>query len=469
MESILARLRAIVGAEHVHVGGPLLDAACRDWTKRFEGKAAFLVAPGSTAEVAAVLACLDAARIPVVPQGGNTGMSGGATPDCSGRQAILSLTRLRRIRALDPLGNTIAVEAGVVLAEVQAAAREAGRMFPVSLGSEGSCTIGGALATNAGGVAVLRHGNMREQVLGLEVALADGRVLDLMTALRKDNSGYALRDLFIGSEGTLGVITAAVLKLQPAIASRCTAMVAVADLTAALALFQSIRARAGDRLTAFEFLTRESVALILARVEGIRQPFAEAPPGLVLLEFSDTLADAPLEALMEGALGAALEAGQALDAVLARSLEQARGFWRLREAISEAQVKAGKTVKHDIALPLSALADFVAEAEAALCARFPGLALIVFGHLGDGNLHYNVQRGKAFADEAAFIAAAGAINTLVHDRVAAHGGTISAEHGVGRLRRDELARYKPAPALAAMRALKACFDPNDILNPGALL
>jgi len=468
MIAVLDQLRDIVGAGHVLTAEADQQAYVIDWMKKYRGVALAVIRPGSTEEVAAVLRCCNVAGVTVIPQGGNTGMAGGATPDDSGRQIILSLTRMTRIREIDPVGNTITVDAGCVLATIQQAAREAGRFFPLSLGAEGSCTIGGNLATNAGGIAVLRYGNMRELALGLEVVLADGRIWDGLQALRKDNTGYDLRDLFIGSEGTLGVITGAVLKLHAAPAARATAMVALPDRDAALKLFTRLRGRAGDRLTAFEFMTRNCVDLVLKHVSGATSPFGSVPPAIVLTELSDTDADAGLAILLEEMLAAAVDAGEADDAVIAQSGEQAKALWRIREGISEAQVRAGKTIKHDIALPIGRLTAFMDECEGVLEAAYPGLNFLVFGHLGDGNLHYNLQRAPQMDDDA-FYALTGPLNALVHDLVDRYRGSISAEHGVGQLRRDELPRYKSGVALQMMQDLKRLFDPANILNPGKLL
>ncbi|WP_341895440.1 FAD-binding oxidoreductase [Ferrovibrio terrae] len=466
--AFLTQLADIVGTAHVLTKAAAQDAYVVDWMKKYRGRALAVVRPADTAQVSAVLRCCNDARVSVIPQGGNTGMAGGATPDDSGRQVILSLGRLNRIREVDPVGNTITVDAGCILANIQAAAREAGRFFPLSLGAEGSCTIGGNLATNAGGIAVLRYGNTREQALGLEVVLADGRIWDGLQGLRKDNTGYDLRDLFIGSEGTLGVITAAVLKLQAAPAVRVTAMIALPDQDAALKLFVGLGARAGDRLTAFEFMTRSCLDLVLQHVAGTASPFAVVPPAVVLTELSDTDAAADLAGLLETILGDAITAGEAEDAVIAQSGEQAKALWRLREGISEAQVRAGKTIKHDIALPIGRLAAFMRDCETAVEAAFPGLRFLVFGHLGDGNLHYNLQRAPQMTDDE-FYALTGPLNAVVHDLVHRYRGSISAEHGVGQLRRDELPRYKPPVAMQIMHDLKRLFDSRNILNPGKLL
>jgi FAD/FMN-containing dehydrogenase len=467
MQDFAEALAGIVGAPHVLTAPEDQAAYTTDWLKSWHGRAAAVVRPTDTLEVAAVMRLCHERRVPVVPQGGNTGMSGGATPDASGRAVILSLIRMNAIRAVDLVGDTITVEAGCVLARVQEAARVSGRLFSLSLGAEGSCTIGGNLATNAGGINVLAYGTAREQVLGLEVVLADGRIWDGLAGLRKDNSGYALRDLFVGSEGTLGIITAAVLKLRPAAGDRATAMVALGGMDEALRLLASVKREAGGNLTAFEFMTGECFSLVLRHVAGSTPPFAARPDAVVLIELSGT-GQAALDATLEAILAGALADGLASDAVVAQSGEQANGLWRLREGISEAQVKNGKTIKHDIALPIAALPDFIREAEAAIAARFPGLALLVFGHLGDGNLHYNLQRAPGMS-EADFLALAAPLSRIVHDLVGKHRGSISAEHGIGQLRRDELARLKSPVALDMMRGIKAQLDPHGILNPGKLL
>ncbi len=406
-------------------------------------------------------------RTPVVPQGGNTGMSGGATPDGSGAQVILSLNRMKRIREVDPVNNTMCADAGVLLAEVQAAAREVGRFFPLSLGAEGSCTIGGNLATNAGGTAVLRYGNTRDLALGLEVVLPDGRVWNGLRGLRKDNTGYDLKSLFIGSEGTLGIITGAVLKLYPAPAGRVAAWVGADTPAQVVALLSRLQSVCGERLTAFEMMSAACLDLVVAHVSGAASPLAGRHAYHALLELSDT-EPAGLPALLEAALGAALEAGVIQDCVVAMNDTQVQSLWRLREGISQAQVRAGKAVKHDIALPISRLAAFVEEADLALVSDFPGLPIINFGHIGDGNLHYNVLLPPDVAP-AEYARLTAALNRRVHDLVAQRGGSISAEHGVGQLRRDELRRYKSPVEMDLMLMIKRALDPNQLMNPGKLL
>jgi FAD/FMN-containing dehydrogenase len=468
VSELIACLAAIVGEAHVLTDAQAQAPYLADWLSKYKGAAAAVVRPGSTKQVAAVMALCAARKLPVVPQGGNTSMSGGATPDASGQAVVLSLTRMNRIRAVDSIGNTMTVDAGTVLAKVQEAAQAADRFFPLSLGAEGSCTIGGNLAANAGGVAVLRYGTMRELTLGLEVVLPDGRIWDGLTALRKDNTGYALRDLFIGSEGTLGIITGAVLKLFPRPTARATAFVSVTDAAAALALLSSVRARCGDRLTAFEFMTGDCLALILHHIADARLPLGAMPPAAVLIELSDADDEPALAQRLEGALTDALEAGGALDAAIAQDGTQAKAFWRIREGVSEALVRAGKAAKHDVSVPVAAMADFVTAANAAVSAALPGIRPIVFGHLGDGNLHYNLLPPIGLSEDG-FAAIAPELTRTVHDETVSRRGSISAEHGIGQLRVSEMPRCKAPIELELMASLKRLFDPDGRLNPGKLL
>ncbi|EJE49415.1 FAD/FMN-dependent dehydrogenase [Acidovorax sp. CF316] len=389
---------------------------------------------------------------------------------------LLSLTRLNRVRQVDPLNNTLVVEAGATLQQVQDVAREAGRLFPLSLAAEGSCTIGGNLATNAGGVQVLRYGNARELCLGLEVVTPEGEVWNGLRTLRKDNTGYDLRDLYIGSEGTLGVITAAVLKLFPLPAAQVAALVAVPSPGDALQLLALAQQRLGASLTAFELLSDTCLSLVLHHVPGARRPLAEASPWYVLLEVSVTGAEEgasdQAQQAIEGVLEAAMEAGWVVDAALSATLAQFKALWALRENISEAQGAEGPTIKHDIALPISRIPDFIARSDAAVAAAFPGVRLVVFGHLGDGNLHYNASPATPSPDaagRAAFLALEAPLNRLVHDAVHAASGSISAEHGLGVLRRDESARYKAPLELRLMQRIKAALDPAGLMNPAKLL
>ena len=456
----------------LHTDAADMAAFLTDWRGKWTGRALAVAQPDSAADVSAVLRWCHAHRVPVVPQGGNTGLSGGATPDDTGHALVLSLARLNRVRSVDTHNNTLVVEAGVTLLQVQEAASAAGRLFPLSLAAEGSCTIGGNLATNAGGVQVLRYGNARELCLGLEVATAEGELWDGLRGLRKDNTGYDLRDLFIGSEGTLGVITAAVLKLFPVPAAQVVAFVAVPTPAAALSLLQLAQARLGAALTAFELMSDTCIALVEKHVDSARLPLAERSPWYVLLEVSDSSDEAHASAAIEGLLEAALTHDLATDAALSSSLAQFQALWALREDISESQGAEGKTIKHDIALPISRTAAFIASTSAAMEEAFPAQRLVVFGHLGDGNLHYNVSPAVGHTGPehaAAFVAQEAAMNRLVHDAVAAHGGSISAEHGLGVLRRDESARYKTPLELKLMRAVKTALDPLNLMNPGKLL
>ena len=443
-----------------------------DWRSKWTGGALAVAQPDTTQDVAAVLRWCHDHRVAVVPQGGNTGLSGGATPDVSGQALLLSLTRLNRIRHIDTANSTLEVEAGVTLQAVQEAALGAGRLFPLSLAAQGSCTIGGNLATNAGGVQVLRYGNARDLCLGLEVVTAEGDLWNGQRGLRKDNTGYDLRDLFIGSEGTLGVITAAVLKLFPLPAAQAVAFAAVPTPAAAVELLQLAQARLGPGLTAFELIGDSCLELVARHIPGARRPLSEVSPWYVLLELSDTQGQNQASPALEGLLEAALDAGCATDAALSASLAQFKSLWALREDISESQGAEGKTIKHDISLPISRIADFIANADALIAQAFPGVRLVVFGHLGDGNLHYNVSpaAGRVGAEHAdTFVALEGPINRLVHDLVVARGGSISAEHGLGVLRRDESARFKSAVELKLMRAIKTALDPLGLMNPGKLL
>ncbi|KPF47733.1 hydroxyacid dehydrogenase [beta proteobacterium AAP121] len=467
MTALLATLRGLVGAANVlHEGD--LSAWEQDWRRRWRGKALAVVRPGSTAEVAAVLRACAAAGVSVVPQGGNTGLVGGGVPDASGTQVLLSLQRLNRVREIDEANLTLTAEAGCVLQAVQQAAEARGLLFPLSLAAEGSCTLGGNLATNAGGTQVLRWGNARELCLGLEVVTAEGEVWSGLSGLRKDNTGYDLRDLFIGSEGTLGVITAATMKLAPQPAATGTALAACNSVADCVALLQLARARLGAGLTGFEIMGAYALALTAKHFPALPRPLPAAA-WTVLLEHSDTESEAHARDAFEGLLGAALEAGIVQDAVVAESLAQGQALWHVRESIPLAQAEEGPNIKHDISVPVSRIPAFVEEADAALQAQFPGVQLVNFGHLGDGNLHYNVQAPRG-EDGRRFLAEQEhAVNTVVFDAIARHGGSFSAEHGIGALKRDELAQRKSPVALALMRRIKAALDPQNLLNPGRVI
>ena len=470
MTPLVRALADAVGEAHVLHDGDL-SAWEIDWRRRYRGRALAVVRPATTAEVAAVLRACAEHGAGVVPQGGNTGLVGASVPDASGTQILLSLTRLGRIRAIDRANLTLTAEAGCVLQSVQEAAAAQGLLFPLSLAAEGSCTIGGNLATNAGGTQVLRYGNARELCLGLEVVTPNGQVWNGLSGLRKDNTGYALRDLYIGSEGTLGVITAATLKLWPQPAAVTTAMASCATLADAVALLGLSRARLGSALTGFEAMNEFALSLVARHFPQLRRPLAPNPaaPWSVLLEQSDSEGEAHARGLFEALLETAFETGLVADAAVAESIVQSRAMWHLRESIPLAQAEEGLNIKHDIALPVSRIADFVAATDAALLHAFAGARLVDFGHLGDGNLHYNVQAPEGVAAADFLQANEAAVNAIVYDAVLAHGGSISAEHGIGALKRDELARRKQPLALDLMRSIKAALDPQGRMNPGRVL
>jgi FAD/FMN-containing dehydrogenase len=467
----LERLREIVGATHILTVPFDIAPYCTDWRGRYTGQPLCVVKPATTEEVAAVVQACASAGIAVVPQGGNTGLCGGATPlgalQLPGGEVLVSLTRLNRIRAIDTDNNTLTVEAGCTLAAVQEAAASAGRLFPLSLAAEGTATIGGNLATNAGGVQVLRYGNARELCLGLEVVLPDGRIWNGLRGLRKDNTGYDMKHLFIGAEGTLGLITAAVLKLFSRPRQTATAWVTIDTPAQAVALLTRLREKIGGRVTAFELVGRPALELVLKNIPGSRDPLMTRSDWQVLIELSDTM-ESDLDAPLEATLAEAIEVGEATDAVIAKSENQAQALWRLRENISEAQKIEGLSIKHDIAVPVSRLAEFIARADTELAGTFPGVRIVCFGHLGDGNLHYN--QSKPFAqDNADFIAQTAAVNRIVHDLTHELGGSISAEHGLGQLKRQEILRYKSAVEMDIMHAIKRALDPHQLMNPGKVL
>jgi FAD/FMN-containing dehydrogenase len=466
--TLLHRLARIVGERHVLAGDADTAPYATDFRKRYFGRARAVVKPGSTAEVAAVVALCAETRTPIVPQGGNTSLCGAATPDASGTQLIVNLSRMNRIRGLDPVNNTVTVEAGCVLANLQQAAADADRLFPLSLGAEGSCEIGGNLSTNAGGVQVLRYGNARDLVLGLEVVLPSGEVWDGLRGLRKDNTGYDLKHVFIGAEGTLGIITGAVLKLFPRPRAQVTAVVALADVRAALRLLTHVQGRCGDRLTAFELMSRICIEIVTRHIPGVQPPFAQSHAENVLLELSDTHAAGSVGDVLEAALEEALEQGIIVDAVVATSAAQAQKLWALRENLTEAQALDGKQVKHDVSVPISHIAEFIDAARAELENEFPGVRVVNFGHVGDGNLHFNVAPPLGM-DEEAFMQEMRTVNRIVHDTTVRHGGSISAEHGLGVYKRDEILRYKSPLEMDLMRSIKRAIDPLGIMNPGKVL
>jgi FAD/FMN-containing dehydrogenase len=466
--AFLARCRDIAGAGHVLTSEADMAPFLTDWRGRHTGRALAVLRPDSVDQVAQLMQACAQWRIPVVPQGGRTGLVLGSVPDGSGSAVLLSLARLNQVRAVDAVNRTITVDAGCILAAIQQAAAQHGCLFPLSLAAEGSCTIGGNLSTNAGGTAVLRYGNARDLCLGLEVVTAQGELWNGLRGLRKDNTGYDLRDLFIGAEGTLGVITGAVLKLFPQPKATITAMVALASPRAALALLTLMQDQCGASLTGFELMSDFALRLVVTHFPALPSPFAVRHCQYVLLEVASSESEAHAVALLEGSIAIALEQELADDAVVATSLAQSRALWQVREHISMAQAAAGKNIKHDVSLPISRIAEFIEHTDALLAAAFPGCQLVCFGHLGDGNLHYNVAPPDG-TGHAAFLQHQDAINRLVHDSVASFDGSISAEHGIGALKRDELVRYKDAVELNMMRAIKAALDPLGIMNPGKIL
>ena len=490
--ALIKTLRRITGAAHVLVGGDL-TAYEQDWRKRARGKALAVARPGSTQEVAAIVKACAAAGVSIVTQGGNTGLVVGSIPDGSGRQVVLSLQRMNAVRHIDPANMTITAEAGCILQNLQEAAEKAGFLFPLSLAAEGSCTIGGNLATNAGGTQVVRYGNARDLCLGLEVVTAQGGIWDGLTGLRKDNTGYDLRDLFIGSEGTLGIITAASLKLYPQPVARLTAWAAVPSMQHAVALLGLAHQHLGAGLTGFEVMGQFALSLVAKNFKQLRVPFLEAPatapgrprqgtapsrgsepraagsvgaPFCVLLENSDQESESHAREQFERLLETALTQGCVLDAVVAENIAQANQLWHIRESIPLAQAEEGLNIKHDISIAVSRIPEFVAATDALLVAALPGIRLVNFGHLGDGNLHYNVQAPSG-ADGAAFLRDhEEEVNALVYDSVMQFGGSISAEHGVGSLKLEKLEQHKSPVALGMMRAIKQALDPHNLMNPG---
>jgi FAD/FMN-containing dehydrogenase len=467
-DTLTDRVAAIVGAANVVAANEAMAPYLTDWRKLFRGRARLVARPGSTAEVAALVRLCAAERIPIVPQGGNTGYMGGATPSERGDAIVVSLARMSRVRALDPANYTMTVEAGCILQQMQEAAAAADRLFPLSLGAEGTCQIGGNLSTNAGGIAVLRYGNMRELALGLEVVLPDGTVWEGLRALRKDNTGYDLKQLFIGAEGTLGIITAAVLKLFPRPRDRVTVLAAVRDLDAALDLLSRCRTATGDALVSFELIPRIGIDLALKHIPTTLDPFPDPHDMCLLIEATAGVPESGLRAALESALAGGFEEGLVLDAVFAESETQARRLWHLREAIVEGQRLEGGNIKHDIAVPISQVPAFIAKAMAAVHEVVPGARPVAFGHLGDGNVHFNLAPPEG-ADLDSFLAEAPRLAPVVHQVAASFAGSISAEHGLGQLKRDEITRYKSTVELNLMRTLKHALDPHGIMNPGKVV
>lgn len=468
--NIVMALQQIVGADHV-LTGEAAQPYLTDWRARYTGQALAVVRPGNVQEVAQVVRSCIEHEAPMVPQGGNTGLCGGATPDAQGKSVVVVLTRLNRILQVDTADDTITVQAGCTLRDVQEAAAAADRLFPLSLAAEGSCTIGGNLATNAGGTQVLRYGNTRDLTLGLEVVTADGDIWSGLRGLRKDNTGYDLRDLYIGSEGTLGIITAATLKLYPQPVARCTAMLAFNELPAAVRMLARARKGFGAALTGFELISHYCLDSVTRQFTQQKWPFDESSrqcAWYALLEISDSESADHARDRFETVVGEAIEAGDVVDAVIAASIAQSNELWHLRESIPLAEKQMGKNIKHDVSIPVSRMADFVDQTNAQLQQAFPGVRHIVFGHLGDGNLHYNVA-APAGSDETAFLGLQSQVYQLVHDSVHAFAGSISAEHGVGQLKKDLLPLYKSEVELALMRKIKRALDPHVLMNPDKVI
>lgn len=475
MENLLQSFKQILGEPHV-LTGPDCAPFCTDWRKRYHGQALCVARPGNAEEVARIVQLCAAARVAVVPQGGNTGLVGGATPlprqDAAHAlqgSVIVSLQRMKRIRAIDSANQTLTAEAGCTLQQVQQAAAEAGWLYPLRMGSEGSCTVGGNLATNAGGTQVLRYGNARELCLGLEAVTPQGRLWQGLHGLRKNNTGYDLRHLLIGSEGTLGIITAATLKLFALPRAQTAVWLALPSMQAAVDMLTLARKRLDASLSGFELMNAPSVQLVQRHFAQLRPPLADAAPWYALLEHSAFDLTENTQQTLQAMLECALEQGLIVDAAVPENLAQTQAFWHVRESIPLAQAAEGLNVKHDIAVPTSAMAAFVEETGAAIAAAYPGARLITFGHLGDGNLHYNVQAPAGSEPDAFLQRHETAINTLVFDAAQRFGGSISAEHGIGQLKRDVLPRYQSAVALEMMRAIKQALDPLNIMNPGKVL
>lgn len=464
-QELFDALAGLVGAPHVLTGAQETAPFCTDWRRQYRAAAEGVVRPGSTAEVAGVVRLCAQHGVAVVPQGGNTGLVGGSVPSGRGRELVVSLSRLNRIRNLDALDDTLTAEAGCVLAQLQQAALGAERYFPVSLAAEGSCQIGGVLSANAGGVNVLRYGNAREQVLGLEVVLPDGRVWDGLRSLRKDNTGYDLKQLFLGAEGTLGIITAAVLRLRPRPTCSATAWIATDDPACAVKLLARLRAHLGDTVSAFELISRRCMEAVLGHAPQTRDPLAAPHPWYVLAEFEGMGEFEPLREQLESALADSARHAELRDAAVAATHAQSAALWRIRESIPEAQFA---NVKHDVSVAVSRIPALVERVEGALARTFPGACSFIFGHVGDGNLHYNIGMGDASAT-ARLMERRDAVNALVYEAVSALGGSISAEHGIGQLKRAELAHRKSALELELMRTLKRALDPSGIMNPGKVL
>ncbi|MBR7798713.1 FAD-binding oxidoreductase [Undibacterium fentianense] len=468
MQTFINLCKAIVGNEHVLTSEVEQKSYLEDWRQRVVGKALAIVRPSNTEQVAALVQLCQDHHVPIVPQGGNTGLVFGSIPDQSGTAIVLSLKRLQGIRKIDLDNHTMTVEAGCLLAQVQEAANEVGLLFPLSLASEGSCTIGGNLSTNAGGTAVLRYGNTRELCLGLEVVTAQGEIWNGLRELRKDNTGYDLRDLFIGAEGTLGIITACVLKLFPKPTQTQTVFTSLDSIEQAVALLETGKKQLGASLTGFELINQISLELVHHYFPQLQRIFSETSAWYVLLEVTNHGTVYDLDHQLEQVCATALEQDIILNASIAKTEKQAKNCWAIRESISAAQAKAGKNIKHDISLPISQIANFVKTTDAILQTAYPGCRMVTFGHLGDGNLHYNVS-SPVHKDPEQFLEHQKIVNQIVHDQTMQHAGSISAEHGIGELKKAELRRYKSKVEMQLMRAIKNALDPQNLMNPGKIL
>lgn len=466
--ALIERFSAIVGEKNALTAPEDLAAYLIEQRDLYHGRTPLVLRPGSTEEVAAIMKLASETKTPVVPQGGNTGLVGGQQPDESGAAIILSLGRMNRIRNLDTVGNLVTLEAGVILKNLQEAAEKAGRLFPLSLGAEGSCQIGGNLGSNAGGTAVLAYGNMRELCLGLEVVLPTGEILNDLRYVKKDNTGYDLKDLFVGSEGTLGIITAAVLKIFPQPKGKGVAYAGLRNPEDVLSLFQLATEHAGPSLTGFELMPRVGVEFTVRHVDGVRDPLESPHDWYVLIDISSSRSEEDARTTLEMILTEAFENDIIQDAAIAESVAQAQSFWKMREEMSWAQKPEGGSIKHDISVPVASIPAFIHEANAATLEMIPGARIVCFGHIGDGNLHYNVSQPVG-ADKEAFLARWHELNHRIHTIVASYTGSISAEHGIGQLKREELAFFKQDVALDLMRRIKSAFDPAGIMNPGKVL
>ena len=467
-QTLIDRITAIVGAKGCLTEDADIAPYLDEERGLYHGATDLVVQPASTDEVAAVVKLCAEAGVAVVPQGGNTGLCGGGVPHERGGEIVLALGRMNAVRAVDATNFTVTVEAGCILADLQTTADEAGCFFPLSLGAEGSCQIGGNLATNAGGINVLRYGNTRDFVLGLEVVLPDGRIWHGLRALGKDNTGYALKQLFVGSEGTLGIITAAVLKLFPKPVETETAFCALASLADVTRLLNRARSLSGDAVTAFELVPQFGLEICTKHIDGASDPLSEPHDWYALIEFSTSRPNADLRAGFEGLLEAAFEDGVIVDAVIAESEAQRKALWRLRESLPEAQKHEGGSIKHDVSVPVSRVPEFIARASAAVREAFPGVRPCSFGHVGDGNVHFNVSQPKGISKDV-YVAKWERMNRMVHDIVVDMDGSISAEHGIGRLKVDEMEHYKDPVELDLMKTLKAALDPNRTMNPGKVV